>query len=90
MYMYDLNHPSLLARAVRALSLALSKMVSFAGRTERRTEASRRTVHVRYRQPEPAFSRHGIIDPHRSVAHFTAALPDRAAVRPPHAAAGKL
>ena len=73
-----------------ALSLVLSKMVSFAGRTERRTEASRRTVHVRYRQPEPAFSRHGIIDPHRSVAHFTAALPDRAAVRPPLAAVGKL
>ena len=88
--MYDLNHLSLLARAVLALSLVLSKMLSFAGRTERRTEASRRTVHVRYRRPEPAFSRHGIIDPHRSVAHFTAALPDRAAVRPPLAAAGKL
>ena len=54
--------------------------MAFAGRTERRTEAPRRTVHVRYRRPEPAFSRHGIIDPHRSVAHFTAALPERAAV----------
>eukprot|EP01043_Picozoa_sp_COSAG02_P023119 COSAG02_NODE_1225_length_13785_cov_12.911588_3_plen_100_part_00 len=56
---------------------------SFHCRTSRRTAKQRRTVRVRYRQPEPVGSGHAITDPYRDVAHFTAALPDRPAFRGP-------
>ena len=56
--------------------------------TERHTTKQRRTVHVRYRQPEPLESSHGLKPPFKSVAEFNAALPDRVALRPPPALAG--
>lgn len=58
--------------------------------TERKTEKWRRTVHVRYRQPAPIGSRHGILDPWESVQDFTAALPDRPLLHPPTQSSGKL
>ena len=51
--------------------------------TERNTTRHRRTVHVRYRQPEPAGSSHAIKPPFRTVAEFTAALPERVSLRQP-------
>ena len=45
--------------------------------TIRHTQRRRRTLHVRYRQPEPVASRHGLKSPWESVAQFTAALPSR-------------
>ncbi len=48
--------------------------------TIRRTENIRRTVHVRYRQPEPVHSRHAIVDPWKSVEHFQSAMPKRASI----------
>jgi hypothetical protein len=45
--------------------------------TIRHTPRPRRTLHVRYRQPEPVGSRHGLKAPWESVAQFTAALPSR-------------
>ena len=51
--------------------------------TQRYTKLRRRAVHVRYRRSEPVVSRHGILDPWQSVAEYAAALPDRAALRPP-------
>ena len=36
---------------------------SFHCATLRHTRLQRRAVHVRYRQPEPVASRHGILDP---------------------------
>jgi len=43
----------------------------------RYTTRRRRTVHVRYRQPEPVSSRHALKEPWQSVAEFNAALPER-------------
>lgn len=43
--------------------------------TIRKTDRVRRAVHVRYRQPEPVRSRHGLKSPFKSVAEFQAALP---------------
>ena len=52
--------------------------------TERNTARQRRTVHARYRLPElPVSSSHGIKPPFETVAEYTAALPDRPALRPP-------
>lgn len=48
--------------------------------TIRKTERIRRTVHVRYRHPDPVHSRHAIVDPWESVAHFQSALPRRASI----------
>jgi hypothetical protein len=48
--------------------------------TIRRTEQIRRTVHVRYRQPEPVSSRHAIVDPWKSVADFQGAMPKRSSI----------
>jgi hypothetical protein len=45
--------------------------------TIRQTKRQRRTLHIRYRQPEPVESRHGLKEPLKSVAEFNAALPDR-------------
>ena len=45
--------------------------------TIRHTQRQRRTVHVRYRQPEPVSSRHALKPPWESVAQFTMALPSR-------------
>ena len=43
-----------------------------------------RQYYRRYRQPAPVASRHAILDPWDSVAHFTSALPtDRPALHPP-------
>ena len=50
---------------------------SYHAGTVRQTTHRRRTVHVRYRQPEPVSSRHALKEPWQSVAEFTAALPDR-------------
>ena len=50
---------------------------SYHAGTVRQTPHRRRTVHVRYRQPEPVSSRHALKEPWQSVAEFTAALPDR-------------
>ncbi|MDA0748468.1 MAG: phytanoyl-CoA dioxygenase family protein [bacterium] len=43
----------------------------------RQTQHKRRTLHVRYRQPEPVVSRHGLKQPWENVAQFTQALPSR-------------
>jgi hypothetical protein len=51
--------------------------------TERHTTKHRRTIHVRYRHPEPLASRHALKDPFENVAEYTEQLPDRAALRPP-------
>jgi hypothetical protein len=48
--------------------------------TIRKTERQRRTLHVRYRQPEPVGSRHALKSPWESVAQFTLALPSRPTV----------
>jgi hypothetical protein len=57
--------------------------------TERHTTRHRRTVHVRYRLPEPVTSSHGIKPPFQSVAEYTRALPKRPALqRPPLTGAG--
>lgn len=45
--------------------------------TIRQTQRQRRTLHVRYRQPEPVGSRHALKPPWESVAQFTLALPSR-------------
>ncbi len=50
---------------------------SYHAGTVRQTERQRRTVHVRYRQPEPMASRHALKEPWQCVADFNAALPDR-------------
>ena len=50
---------------------------SYHAGTVRQTERPRRTVHVRYRQPEPVASRHTLKEPWQCVADFNAALPDR-------------
>jgi ectoine hydroxylase-related dioxygenase (phytanoyl-CoA dioxygenase family) len=46
----------------------------------RKTERIRRAVHVRYRQPEPVRSTHGLHSPFKSVSDFQAALPKRASI----------
>lgn len=46
----------------------------------RKTERIRRAVHVRYRQPDPVTSSHGVNPPYKSVAEFQAALPKRASI----------
>jgi hypothetical protein len=46
----------------------------------RQTPRQRRTLHVRYRQPEPVVSRHALKSPWESVAQFTSALPSRTAI----------
>lgn len=48
--------------------------------TIRKTERIRRTVHVRYRQPEPIHSRHALKAPFESVVDFQSALPKRASI----------
>ena len=48
--------------------------------TVRQTQRQRRTVHVRYRQPQPVDSRHALKAPWESVAQFTSALPSRATI----------
>ena len=57
---------------------------SFHCGTIRKTERIRRTVHVRYRQPEPARSNHAMSTYSREVGHtvadFQAALPTRASI----------
>lgn len=50
---------------------------SYHAGTVRYTTRRRRTVHVRYRQPEPVSSRHALKEPWQSVAEFNAALPER-------------
>ena len=45
--------------------------------TIRHTQRQRRTVHVRYRQPQPVGSRHALKPPWESVAQFISALPSR-------------
>ena len=67
----------------RAGSAVIFNNASFHCLTTRQTARQRRTVRVRYRQPEPMESGHSITDPFRDVAHFTSALPDRPALRPP-------
>lgn len=64
----------------RAGGALIINNASFHCLTERRTDRWRRTVHVRYRQPGPTKSRHGILDPWESVAHLTSALPQRPAL----------
>ena len=65
------------------LDCGLILQASFHCVTERHTTRRRRTIHVRYRQPEPLSSRHAIKEPWKNVAHFNSAMPDRAALRPP-------
>jgi len=48
--------------------------------TIRQTQRQRRTLHVRYRQPEPMSSRHALKSPWESVTQFTSALPSRPAI----------
>ena len=48
--------------------------------TIRHTQHQRRTVHVRYRQPEPVGSRHAIKPPWKSVKDFVSSLPQRSAI----------
>lgn len=67
----------------RAGSAVIFNNASFHCRTSRCTTKQRRTVRVRYRQPEPVESGHAVTDPYRDVAHFTAALPNRPALRGP-------
>ena len=74
----------------KAGSAVLFNSASFHCRTWRQTTQRRRAVRVRYRQPEPALSRHSIYDPWKNMAEFTAALPDRPSLRPPPEAAAKL
>jgi ectoine hydroxylase-related dioxygenase (phytanoyl-CoA dioxygenase family) len=58
---------------------------SFHCGTIRKTDRIRRTVHVRYRQPEPVRSRHAMSTYSRQVGHtiadFQAALPKRTSIR---------
>ena len=68
----------------RAGGALIINNASFHCLTERRTQRWRRTLHVRYRQPEPVQSRHGILDPWESVVHLTSALPQRAALQRPN------
>lgn len=67
----------------RAGGALIINNASFHCLTQRRTDRWRRTVHVRYRLPEPVKSRHGILDPWESVWHLTSALPQRPALQCP-------
>ena len=67
----------------RAGSAVIFNNAPFHCLTTRQTTRQRRTVRVRYRQPEPVESGHSITYPFRDVAHFTSALPDRPALWPP-------
>ena len=63
----------------RAGTAVIFNNSSYHAGTVRQTPQPRRTLHVRYRQPEPVDSRHGLTEPWESVAQFTAALPVRPA-----------
>ena len=64
----------------RAGTAVIFNNSSYHAGTVRQTPRPRRTLHVRYRQPEPVDSRHGLTEPWESVAQFTAALPVRPAI----------
>lgn len=58
-------------------SVVIFNNCSYHCATIRHTQRQRRTVHVRYRQPEPTASRHALKPPWNSVAEFWAAMPKR-------------
>ena len=65
----------------RAGSAVVMNNCSYHCGTIRHTQRPRRTVHVRYRQPEPVDSRHAIKPPWNSVSEFVSALPRRPAIQ---------